>query len=234
MNPLITVIIPTYNGARFLGEAIESIRANHYDPLEILVIDDASSDATIELARKWIGAANVQSHAHSGRPAVGRNRGIQLARGEVIAFLDQDDVWTVDKLARQLVCFAARPALQVIWGHTQRLQENPDGSFAPFGAPLDYRLVSSALFRKTVFEQVGEFDAELRYLGDDLDWYLRACNANIPMDMLDTVTLYWRFHAANTSHTAEIRNHAQGYDHALTEVLKKSLQRKREQNRDRS
>lgn len=227
MNPLITVVIPTYNGARFLGEAIESIRANHYAALEILLIDDGSTDATVELAREWIGEANVKSQSHSGRPAVGRNRGIQLARGEFIAFLDQDDLWTADKLVKQLACFSAQPEFQVVWGHTRRIQENPDHSFVPVGAPLDYRLVSSALFRKNVFAQVGEFDAELRYFGDDLDWYLRAREANVQMEMLDAVTLYWRFHDANTGHTADIRNHTQGYDHALTEVVKKALVRRR-------
>ncbi|HSM70525.1 MAG TPA: hypothetical protein VK851_03195, partial [Anaerolineales bacterium] len=100
-------------------------------------------------------------------------------------------------------------------------------TFAAMSEPVNYMLLSSALFKKPVFDKVGFFDESLAYFGDDLDWFIRAREHGVSVRQLDEVTLLWRIHEANTSHNPMIRDHARGYDRALTEVIKKSLDRRR-------
>lgn len=221
---MISTIIPTFNGASFLAEAIASIRANQCRDLEIIVVDDGSTDETVSVAHAM--DVYVIEQPHRGRPAYGRNVGLGAARGEFIAFLDQDDLWAPDKVTRQMERFVQDDSLQVVWGKTQRMELSRQGAFAPVDAPLGYRLLSAALFRRRVFDIVGTFDESMRYFGDDTDWFLRAREQSVPMTMLDDLTLYWRIHTTNASH-ANVRNYALGYDHALAEVVHNALIRRR-------
>lgn len=223
-NPLLTVILPTYNGAAFLHDAFESIRAQNHAPLEILVLDDGSTDETEQIARAWNDVIFI-AQEHRGRPAFGRNRGIQIARGKYIAFLDQDDVWTSNALAAQLAAFRNEPNLQVVIGRAQK-QQRVAARWENDGAPLPQPFVSAALFRRAVFERVGRFDETLEFFGDDTDWFARANELQIPMKMLDAVTLHWRIHEHNASHQ-NLREHARGVDRPLIEIVKHALERKR-------
>lgn len=229
-RPSLSVIIPAYNGAAFLAEAVESICLQDYHPLDIIVVDDGSTDDTARVAGS-LKAVRYVRQAHSGRPAAGRNRGIRESVGEIIGFLDQDDLWPADKLAVQIPCLANDASLDVVMGRTQILHLRDESSGAPEfetrTKPVDYTLVASALFRRSVFEKVGYFDETLAYFGDDLDWFVRARETGASVRQLEQVTLFWRIHEANTSHNPMIRNHAQGYDRALTEVIKKALDRRR-------
>lgn len=235
-RPLLSVIVPAYNGEAFLAEAVESIYRQDYHPLEIVIVDDASTDNTDGIARSFIGDARGEVRyiyqAHFGRPAAGRNRGIRAAAGEIIGFLDQDDIWPENKLALQMpYLLNNEDPLDVVVGHTQMLhpteQANGERQFEAATTPVDYMLLSSALFKRPVFEKVGYFDESLRYYGDDLDWFIRAREHGLSIRQLEAVTLYWRIHATNTSHDAAIRDHDRGYDRALTEVIKKKLDRRR-------
>lgn len=239
-RPLLSVIVPTYNGASFLEEALESVCAQNYRPLEIIVVDDASTDATLEVARRFMGdaraALRLMSQPHAGCPAAGRNRGIKASTGQIIGFLDQDDIWPAHKLALLLPHLLSEDEpLDVVLGHTQMMQlTTPDAGRRTLEAavdPVDYMLLSSALFKRHVFETVGDFDESLRYFGDDLDWFIRAKERGLSIRQLDAVTLYWRIHDSNASHDPGIRDHARGYDRALTEVIKKKLDRRRQQER---
>lgn len=224
-HPLVTVILPTYNGAAFLEAALASIRAQTQMPLEIFVVDDGSTDATGEIARAAQDVIFV-SQTHRGRPAFGRNTGIRQARGEFITFLDQDDVWADGALETQLAAFAQAPELHVVVGRAQTQKQIAKGAWENDGAPLPQPFVSSSLFRREGFARVGLFDETLEYLGDDTDWFARARQAKLPMKMLDTVTLYWRIHANNASHR-NLRDHARGVDRPLVEIVKQALDRKR-------
>jgi glycosyltransferase involved in cell wall biosynthesis len=101
----VSVITPAYNAAAFLDRTIASVRAQTFENWEMLVADDGSTDATVEVARRAADGderVRVETYPHSGRPAVGRNRALSKARGRVIAFLDADDIWLPEKLERQL------------------------------------------------------------------------------------------------------------------------------------
>lgn len=230
-RPLISVIIPAYNGAAFLAEAIESIHQQNYDPLEIIIVDDGSTDDTPQIAASFQNDVRYIHQIHHGRPAAGRNRGVRESAGGIIGFLDQDDLWPANKLALQIPHLLGESSLDVILGHTQmlHLSNHVDGkrTFAAMSEPVDYMLLSSALFKKSVFDKVGFFDESLAYFGDDLDWFIRAREKGVSVRQLEDVTLLWRIHETNTSHNPVIRDHAQGYDRALTEVIKKSLDRRR-------
>jgi glycosyltransferase involved in cell wall biosynthesis len=230
-RPMLSVIIPAYNGAVFLAEAVESVYQQNYHPLEIIIVDDGSTDDTARIAANFKGDVRYVYQAHSGRPAAGRNRGIKESVGEIIGFLDQDDLWPANKLALQISPLLNDLSLDVILGHTQMMQLTSTVAgkreFEASSKPVDYMLLSSALFKRPVFEKVGFFDESLAYFGDDLDWFIRAREQGISVRQLDEVTLFWRIHETNTSHTQPIRDHARGYDRALTEVIKKSLDRRR-------
>lgn len=106
--PLVSVVIPTYNAAEFLGETLDSVLAQTYPNLEVIVVDDGSTDATPELLRTYGERITVLRQANAGQAAA-RNRGARLARGEFLAFLDSDDLWDPDKIARQVYWLQRHP-----------------------------------------------------------------------------------------------------------------------------
>ena len=120
-NPLLSVIIPAYNGEAFLAEAVESIHRQNYEPLEIIIVDDGSTDDTARIAAGFQDDVRYIHQTHHGRPAAGRNRGVKESAGKIIGFLDQDDLWPANKLALQIPHLLGESSLGVILGHTQML-----------------------------------------------------------------------------------------------------------------
>src|SRR5690349_21534538 len=113
--PLVTVVIPVFNGEPFVAKAVESVRAQTMNDVEIIVVDDGSTDGTqavlAKLERTHLIRWYQQDH---GGPARSRNRGIESARGEFIALLDCDDVWLPDKLAAQLSIMRGDPEVGLV------------------------------------------------------------------------------------------------------------------------
>jgi glycosyltransferase involved in cell wall biosynthesis len=223
---LISVIIPVYNGEAFLAEAVGSILEQHYDPLEIIVIDDGSTDRTRQVAADLQGNIRYFYQPNRGLP-VSRNKGVQMARGNVICFLDVDDLWTKNKLALQLTHLKQNPSVLIVLGHTQlmRWTGNKEGKqeFVLWGKPVLAMSMGSALFKRQVFDQVGLFDETQRYC-DDLDWFMRAREMRISILVHPEVTLFYRRHANNMTNEAELGK--QG----LVMMIKKSLNRRARQN----
>src|SRR5947209_1330223 len=118
-NPcLISVIIPVYNGERHLAEALDSVLSQAHHPLEVIVVDDGSTDNTAAVARKY--SAVRYYHQANGGSAAARNRAIELAHGDLFAFLDADDVWAPEKLKRQMAVLEAEPELEAVLGFAQQ------------------------------------------------------------------------------------------------------------------
>jgi glycosyltransferase involved in cell wall biosynthesis len=218
----VSVIIPVYNGAVFLRDAVESVLAQPYNSLEIIVIDDGSTDRTPEVAAALQGPVRVIPQLHRGLPA-SRNHGLRVARGDAIGFLDADDLWSRDKLALQLALLRANPAVPIVLGHTQlmRLVGSERGrlQFAAWGAPALALSPGSALFGKSVFEHVGPFDESQAYC-DDLDWFMRAKERGIPTLVHPEVTLFYRRHTQNMTNDTQL-----GKQFLMT-MLKKSIDRR--------
>jgi glycosyltransferase involved in cell wall biosynthesis len=197
----VSAVVPVWNGARFLAEALASARAQTRPPDEIIVVDDGSNDASAEIAAAVPGV-RVVGQPHAG-VAAARNRGLDEARGELIAWLDADDVWTPDKLEIQVAEMEARPEL----GFTCTLQrmrlENGVARphwVAPAELVADSRVVGtcSMVARAWAFARVGKFDPRL-LLGEDTDWIVRAADLGVPMAVVERTLLERRVHEANLS-----------------------------------
>lgn len=221
---LLSVIVPVYNGKAFLADAIASVRRQGYSPLEIIVVDDGSTDGTPELAANLGDAITFVTQSNNG-PASARNRAIELAAGDLIAFLDADDLWPPDKLNVQLPVLRNNEQVQIVLGKTQRFWSTdellPSSGAEPRTPSWDELLLGCMLCRRDVFAQIGGFDERLR-IGEDTDWFLRARSAGIPTTNVDAVTLYYRRHAASLT---------AGVDHmqsTVFDVLRLALQRRRQ------
>ncbi len=221
--PLVSAIIPVYNGSAFIAQAIASIRDQDYAPLEILVIDDGSTDATADVVR-GLGADIRYLRQENRGPAAARNRGLALARGSLIAFLDADDLWPQGKLRAQVQYLEEHPQVAIVLGRIEYLRlpgaSEVEVRFEDTGDTVTSVHLGCGLFRRGVFDQVGELDATLRY-SEDHDWMLRARELGIRMAILQRVTLQYRMHAGNMTRDKGIA------DVAMARVLKKSLDRRR-------
>ncbi|MGH7834258.1 MAG: glycosyltransferase [Candidatus Binatia bacterium] len=221
-QPLVSCVVPVYNGERYLREAIDSVLAQTHQPLEIIVIDDGSTDGTADVLAGYGDRLRHVRQANAG-PAAARNHGIALARGTFIAFQDADDVWHPHKLQRQMERFTARPELELSIGHVQNfwiaeLKEEADRF-------RDHRLAQpgpaygppSLLARRSLFERVGLFNPKMR-LSSDTDWFLRAAELGIAMEVVPEVLFYRRWHKNNISRLSR---------ELLVEAVKASLDRRR-------
>jgi len=217
----VSVIIPVYNGEAFLTAAVESIQRQAHYPLEIIIIDDGSTDATASIAANFDNNVYYISQPNSG-PAAARNRGIKMARGNVIAFLDADDLWPDNKLERQLTRLADDPSVEIVMGLTQFMRLTAgQPQFEPFQKPQLFLNFGSAVFRKSVFDQMGLFDETMAH-SEDIDWLLRARENGVSMIILNDVTLFYRIHSSNMSQDKSARHFF------FIKALKQSLDRRRQ------
>ena len=118
MEPLISCIVPVFNGERYLGKALESILKQTYQPLEIIVVNDGSTDGTAAVAARYGDQIHYVRQNNAGAPTA-RNLGLSVARGEFVAFLDSDDLWHPEKLERQMARFDACPQIDLCVTYVQ-------------------------------------------------------------------------------------------------------------------
>ena len=216
MGPLISVVIPVFNGERFLREAVQSVLDQKYAPLEIIVVDDGSTDGTANVARSLPATVRFLHQANQG-PAAARNRGIEHAQGDLIAFSDADDLWPPAKLELQLPYLIKDRGLEIVLGRIQQVLSSEE----KFGEPAFSVNLGSAVIRRSVFDRVGLFDETMRY-SEDVDWFMRAREAGAAIMTIDAVTLFYRQHEQNMTRgksTSELN---------VLQALKRSLDRRRE------
>jgi glycosyltransferase involved in cell wall biosynthesis len=186
---LVTVVIPAYNAAAFIRQAIDSVLTQTWPLREILVIDDGSTDATGQVLEDYGDSVRVV-HKPNGGLSSARNRGIREAEGDLIAFLDADDRWLPDKLARQVKLMADHP--DIGFCSTKTLVETPDGEpSGEWACPIVQDTLLKTLFlqngaipgsgsgvmaRRKLFDLVGLFDESLRSL-EDIDMWMRLAAA---------------------------------------------------------
>lgn len=189
----VSVIIPTYNRISLLTKALDSVLCQTYSPLEVIVIDDASTDNTRSELESRYPQVRYACQTHQGVSAA-RNTGIKLARSEWIAFLDSDDAWWPYKLAEQVEALERHPGFLIchsdeIWIRNGR-RMNPKKKHAKHGGwifarclPLCVISPSSVIIHRSVFESVGRFDESLPAC-EDYDLWLRIC-ARYPVLYVD-------------------------------------------------
>lgn len=224
--PLISCVIPAFNSERYLAEAIGSILAQTYRPLQVIVADDGSTDATASIARGYGSPVELVQQATAG-PAATRNLGLTAARGEFIAFLDADDLWHRDKLTRQMARFAARPELdlcitqvQIVWAEEIANEARRYDNLPRTAATPGYS-TPALLARRAVFDRVGHFNTTL-WFADATEWFMRVEEAGAVLDLLPEALTYHRMHLTNLTRRRDDASRQEFLD-----IVHAALQRRR-------
>ena len=221
-SPLVSVIVAVKNGERYLAQALESIVQSEYRPIEILVIDGHSTDKTANIARDFPFVRCLRQPTTG--IAAAYNFGIQQAKGDFVAFLSHDDVWTQDKLSLQMTYLQEHTTIQYVTAKTKFFVE-PDCEL-PSGVRTEWlegehvsHIMETLVARKSVFQSIGTFNEYLS-TAEDVDWFARAKDQEVPMMTVPKVLLYKRMHDENLS-----VQHKQNNQNLLN-VIKGSLNRK--------
>jgi glycosyltransferase involved in cell wall biosynthesis len=221
--PLVSVILVVRNGERFLRAALDSVQAQDYRPLDVIVVDGQSTDSSVAIAASY---SEVRIIHQIGRGvADATNLGIRAARGELLAFLSSDDLWTPDKLSAQVRYLSEHPEVQCCVSRVKLFLEEgcpmPRG-FKPELLDGDHVAVipEAVMTRKAVFETVGEFDTRFR-VSHDTDWFARAKDAGISIGEIPQVHLLRRVHDANASSNAPVVHRE------LIDIVRQSVRRQR-------
>jgi glycosyltransferase involved in cell wall biosynthesis len=221
-DPLVSVVVPVHDGERFLAAALESALAQDYPRLEIVVVDDGSTDRSAAIAAGYPVALVGQPNQGV---ASARNAGVAATSGALIAFLDQDDEWLERKVSRQVAALAAHPSAGFVLTRTQIVLEpgTPPPEWldeASLAEPSDAAIPSALMVRREIFERVGGFDPSYRFVCD-ADWLARAKDAGVEWTTVDESLVRYRIHAHNDVHERDAMLHE------LTGVLRASVRRRR-------
>jgi glycosyltransferase involved in cell wall biosynthesis len=225
-RPLISVVIPVHDGERYLGEAIDSALAQRgLADIEVIVVDDGSTDGSVAVAQSYGPPVTCYSHLESRGAGAARNRGVALARGEYVAFLDADDVWAPSKLARQLAIMRAEPRPDMTFGAVRNFlsPDLPPEVAARFDCPKELRrgyIASSMLARRDAFDRVGPIREDLR-VGELIDWMARAQECGLREVLIPEEVVARRIHGSNLT----LQQRTDRTDFAR--VIKASLDRRR-------
>lgn len=233
---LVSVVVPVFNGARYLAESLDSALAQDYPQVEVIVVDDGSTDATPEVLARYGDRVRVIRQPNQGA-AVARNAALRVARGEYLAFLDADDRWLPHKLRIQIAHLRRNPQVDLVyssWSVVERSDPqaldivgpepreedaiDPGGSGWIYNALLLDCIVhtTTVVMRRRLLDAVGLFDPELRR-GQDYDFWLRASRVT-PIHKLAAVLSIYRLHDANSTRDPVPINYS-------GEILQRALQR---------
>lgn len=220
---MVSVVIPTLNGERYLGEAIDTVLGQDHRPVEIIVVDDGSTDDTARIARSFPEVTYLrQDHAGIG---AARNLGVARSSGGLLAFLDHDDLWEPGKLELQLRTLKRDPSLDAVLGHViefvspdvepdEVARLRPALERAPGVNP------GAMLIRRESFDRVGPFETRWT-VAEWIDWYARAQERGLRVEMLPDVVLRRRLHGRNQG-IREARSRIQ-----YVQAVKAALDRRR-------
>jgi glycosyltransferase involved in cell wall biosynthesis len=197
----ISVIIPCHNYALFLPEALASIAAQQVMPAEVILVDDGSSDDSAEVAAMFDPSIRIIRQPQQGI-AGARNAGICATQGDLLAFIDADDIWPADSLAVRLAAFQNQPEIECLFGQLSHfICPRADAEvrirlICPPGVAMA-RFAGTMLVRRSVFDRVGPFDASFR-VGEMIDWVSRLEPAGIKVALIEHCVLHRRIHGSNT------------------------------------
>jgi glycosyltransferase involved in cell wall biosynthesis len=195
--------------------------------LEVIVADDGSTDGTARVAAGYGEQVRYLRQANAG-PAAARNLGLSAARGEFVAFLDADDLWHPEKLARQVARFQARPKLELCLTQVQNFwtpevqAKVPRFDEHPLSRPFPGYMAQALLARRALFNTVGWFNTDLQH-GDVKDWFLRAAERGVVTEVLTDTLVYRRLHQTNMSHDKFVANREEHL-----QLVKAALDRRRQ------
>lgn len=199
-SPFISVIIPVYNTERYIAEAIRSVLAQGYSNLEIIVVNDGSTDGTAGVLASFGDSIRVITQDNHGQ-AHARNRGLREAKGSIIGFLDGDDMWPADHISATLP-FLVEADYDFVRGMVQYVRDvDTDHETRTEKIYMD-ALVGAGLYKRTVIDTVGLFDETMRQ-GEDFDWHVRISEGNFKEKRIEDVMLFYRRHENNITNSKE-------------------------------
>lgn len=232
----VSCVIPVHNGERFLEDALKSVLRQNWPELEILVADDASTDSTREVVRQ-VSLTDSRIKLLE-LPKLGqyetRNRGLEAAEGDIIGFLDADDLWSFDRLQIELEFFREHPEVDYIVANCEPffdwLPDIPESIRARLEAdPRNSRVApiftaAGLIARRSAFEKVGTFNPE-RGSACGMDWFLRARDLGLNERVLTHISYRRRLHGENYS----LEISGQSYQN-FAEALHQRIRRQRKQS----
>jgi glycosyltransferase involved in cell wall biosynthesis len=221
---LVTVVLPVFNGEPYLAEAIDSVLAQNHPAIEVIAIDDGSTDGTAHILESYRDRLRFERQPNRGAGAA-RNRGVELARGELLGFLDADDIWVDGRVARQVAVLAAQPECEAVLGWVEHFH-SPELDAAqrarivePAAGPGAFH-AGTMLIRRSSFLRAGYLPTEYK-LGEFIDWYLRAQEAGLQFVTQPEVALRRRLHMGHVG----LRERQYRSDYAR--ILKAAMDRRR-------
>jgi glycosyltransferase involved in cell wall biosynthesis len=223
-NALVSIIIPVYNYEKYLAEAIESVLAQTYQPIEIIVLDDGSTDRSAQTAKCFSPPVQYFYQPHGGAGAA-RNLGAGFAQGDYIAFLDADDLWLENKLTLQMAVFQSNPDADMVFGHVEQfispeLDEKQKSIIDCPAENMPGYLAGAMVIKKSSFTHAGSFETNWQ-IGEFVQWYIKVKEKGLKSFMLPEVVLKRRLHTDNMG----IRARDSRIDYVR--ILKASLDRRR-------
>lgn len=199
-EPLVSTIVPVYNGEKYVADAIQSALAQTYRSQEVIVVDDGSMDSTARIVAEF---GNVVRYVHQPNrgTAAARNHGAEIAKGEYIAFLDHDDLWLKEKLACQVAACRSAPEPDIVFTHLHQFHspeldsDSRPPSYCP-PMPMAGILASTMMVSRVVFFRIGLFDTQWQF-GEWPDWYIQAVENGFHIKVLPELLVYRRLHQTN-------------------------------------
>ena len=220
---VVSVVIPVHNGARFVGEALDSVLAQTYWPIDVIVVDDGSDDDTVAVVERYGPRVRLIRQAQA-RTAEARNMGVAAAMGTYLAFLDADDLWSPDKLEIQVAFLDDDRNTDLVFGLAVQFEGEacaPEVNRAtPPEKALPALVAGGMLTRLETFRRVGPFSNEWR-VGEFIDWFARAREMGLTSRVIQQVLLFRRLHDAN------LGRQDGGSRVDFTRVLRATLERRR-------
>jgi glycosyltransferase involved in cell wall biosynthesis len=206
MLPVISCIVPVFNGERYLAETLNSIVGQTYRPLEIIVVDDGSTDGSSRIAEAFGRGVQYCWQENAGEAAA-RNRGLGMAQTEFVAFLDADDLWHPGKLTRQMTQFQDKAEIDLCFTCFEKYwipelaAEEQRYRGSPLSQPQSAWSTSTVLDRRSIFARFGNFvdDGSLTAGSESMIWFLRAQEQGALIKVLPEVLMHRRMHSANCS-----------------------------------
>ena len=200
VNELISVVIPVYNGERYLEPAVSSVLQQEYRPLEIIIVDDGSTDRTAQVAGDLGDTIRYFYQENSGASAA-RNKGIRLSQGSLLAFLDSDDLWLQGHLTKLSSYLKNNPELDMVNGGVEQflspdLDEETARQLLVNLRPSKGILIGALLIRKQSFIRAGYLDENLR-MAEFVEWFDRAQSVGLNYKSLPETVLKRRIHSSN-------------------------------------
>lgn len=223
-RPLVSVVIPAFNAARYIRQALDSVFGQTYEPIEIVVVDDGSDDETANVLRDIEGRITYTRQVHLGIGAA-RNHGVRLARGSLLSFLYADDLFTPDKTRLQVGRLLAQPDLDLVFGHVEEfvsaeLTDPERLGLAPRQGTHPGLFAQGMLVRRDTFNRVGPFVEGLGS-AEFIDWYSRAVDGGLRIAVQPDLVFRRRLHLHNTTR----RDGRDGHD--VVHVIKAAIDRRR-------